>query len=186
MSGVHESSNNFPRLTFPVAAVPHGVGDQVARERRRRRWSQAKLASRAGLSRAAVYRVEGGARPVRPDTLFRLAHALDLPIRGLVPDWPEWEPIKGLGHGEAVRERRRSLGLTIAELAEKVKVSEATLSRHERSVGVSPSFLIREGDEVLARNNVLSVALDELADQAAKALASQSATLCQDRPKRSR
>ena len=126
-----------------------------------------RLAARAGLSRAAVYRLEDWLLPVRADTLFRVAHALDMPIRDLAPDWLEWDPIKGYGHGEEVRKRRREVGLTMAGLADMVGVSEATLSRHERSVGVSGVFLVREGDEIVSRDDSLFEALDRAA--AAKA-----------------
>lgn len=163
MEPVQESSIKVARLVFPASAVPPDVGDRVAAERLRRRWTQARLAARAKLSRAAVYRLEGGSLPVRADTLFRVAHALDMPIRDLVPDWPEWDPIKGHGHGEGVRKRRREIGLTMAELADMVGVSEATLSRHERSVGVSGVFLVREGDEIVSRDDRLSDALDRAA-----------------------
>lgn len=163
MEPVQESSMKVARLVFPASAVPSDVGDRVSRERRRVGWTQARLAVRSGLSRAAVYRLEGGSLPVRADTLFRIAHALDLPIRELVPDWPEWDPIKGHGHGEGVRKRPRAIGLTMAELADMVGVSEATLSRHERSVGVSGAFLVREGDEIVSRDDRLSDALDRAA-----------------------
>lgn len=161
MADVQESSRNLQRLAFPRGELPDGLGAMVARERRARRWSQARLAVRAGISRASVYRLEGGRGAVLADTLFRIAHALDLGIGDLVPAWPEWEPVKGLGPGEAVRERRRALGMTIAEVAARVGVSEATLSRHERGIGVSPAFLRRLGDELVAENERLEEVLHE-------------------------
>jgi transcriptional regulator with XRE-family HTH domain len=113
------------------------------------------LAAKAGLNRASVYRLEGGAAPSRADTLFRIAHALDMPIRDLVPEWPEWEPIKGHGPGEGSRERRRALGLSLAQVAREIGVSEASLSRFERGVGTSPVFLRRFGDDVTSCNELL-------------------------------
>jgi transcriptional regulator with XRE-family HTH domain len=159
MPGVQESSRNLQRLRFPMAAVPPDVGVRVAAARRRRRWSQARLAARAGISRASVYRLEGGAAAGTADTLFRIAHALDLPIKDLVPEWPEWEPVKSLGPGEAARERRRALGLTLAEVAQEIGVSEASLSRYERGIGESPAFLRRVGDDVVPCNDLLQQAL---------------------------
>lgn len=127
---------------------------------------QSQLAEAAGISRAAVYRLEAldGSKPmraVRADTLFRIAHALDVSIRDFVPTWSEWEPIKGNGLGEEVREARRAAGLTLAVLAAEVGVSEATLSRHERALVVG-SFLRREGEQIYSAKNDLYDALDKL------------------------
>lgn len=166
MDGVQESSKKSRRLRFPPSSIPHGVGEIISDARKQRRWSQARLACKAGLSRAAVYRVEAldgktqRARGVRADTLFRLAHALDMTIGELVPDWPEWEPIRGSGLGEAARERRRKLGLTIAEVAASIGVSEATLSRHERGLVTSRNFVRQVGDELIANNAALTNALN--------------------------
>lgn len=138
------------RLSFPLEVVPADVGVRVALERERLGWTKSRLASKAKLSRWSIYRLEEGRRPSRADTLFRVAHALDIPIGSLVPAWPEWVPIKGTLPGEATRERRKALGMTIAELASKVGVSEATLSRHERGIVASPTFVRREGDDYVA------------------------------------
>ena len=111
------------------------------------------------MSRASVYRCEAGGHAVRPDTVFRLARALGLEMRYLVPAWPEWEPIGGGGHGPRKRERRRSLDMTMAELAAQAGVSEATLSRHERGIGHGPKLIEFDGDEPYACNAALARAL---------------------------
>jgi transcriptional regulator with XRE-family HTH domain len=149
MPGVQESSMRFLRNSFPISAVPGDVGAIVAKERVRRRWSQARLASRSTLSRASIYRLENGARPSRADTLFRVAHALDMDIRELVPDWPEWDPIGADGHGQALRDSRRTRDVTLADLAVALGVSEATLSRHERGICSSPRLLRRSLSDLI-------------------------------------
>ena len=156
MRNVQESSRKVAKLAFPVGDVPADVGRRVSGARMARRWTQERLAIRSGLSRAAVYRLEGGAGGVRADTLFRVAHALDICIRELVPAWPEWEPISGHGQGEDARERRRALGLTLVEVAAGLGVSEATLSRFERGIGASRLIPEPAGDEVHFRDHRLA------------------------------
>ena len=41
--------------------------------------TQQQLADRAGLSRATITQLERGQRPPRPDTVRKVAHALDVP-----------------------------------------------------------------------------------------------------------
>ena len=141
---------------FPSEAVPSDLGKTVAQARTARRWSQARLAAKAKVARASIYRLEGGGRPVRPDTIFRVARALELDMRTLVPEWPEWDPLGPGGHGPRTRERRRALCLTAANLAAAAGVSEATLSRYERGIGFSPSLLKRVGDQHFASNESLA------------------------------
>lgn len=74
---------------FLFVLVPSAVGDAVVGTREKRGWSKAQLARKAKLSRWSVYRIESGINPQRADTLFRVAHALVMPIRELVLTWPE-------------------------------------------------------------------------------------------------
>ncbi len=159
MAKVQESSTNLQRPSFPRSQLPAGLGETVARARRARRWSQARLAERAKIARASVYRLEAGQCSVFADTLFRIAHALDIGIGEFVPTWPEWEPIKGNGHGDALRKQRKALDLTMAELSGCLGVSEATLSRHEQGVCVSPEILRRIGEGIVASGEDLATAL---------------------------
>jgi len=161
MSPVQESGKKSARHRFPLSAVPDDVGERIRAARKGRRWSQERLAKRARLSRATISRIESGDHHVaEADTLFRIAHALDVPIGDFVPAWPEWEPIKGQGLGPAIRERRRALNMTLARLAELAGVSEATLSRFERGA-IENSGLVRKiGDEYVLDNDALAKFLD--------------------------
>lgn len=156
---MQESSIKLSVQAFPLDAVPTDLGATIADARRARRWSQDRLAARARVSRASVYRLEADRRPSRADTVFRVAHALELNMRDLVPLWPEWQVVDGVGHGPRTRARRRALGLSLAELAAVAGVSEATLSRHERGVGASPMLVQATGDEHWACNDALAQAL---------------------------
>lgn len=129
----------FPR--FPVADVPAKFGERLRAERDARRWTQARLATKAGLKREAVSRLERGERSPRSDTVFRLEHALDLNPGTLVPSWAEWSPTVSTAQGPASRRRRRELKLSIDRVAAAAGVSPATLSRFERQERATPSLL---------------------------------------------
>lgn len=157
---MQESGKILTPLKFLLSAVPDDVGQRVRALRKEKRWSQGRLAERAGLSLATIGRLEGkDSHSAQADTLFRIAEAFDLPIGDLVPAWPEWEPIKGHGVGEAVRERRRALGMTMAELAEIAGVSEATLSRFERGIVENSGLAKKTGDDFVLNKEELAKAL---------------------------
>lgn len=118
----------------------------MAGGRAARGWSQGKLATRAGLARETVARLEAGGRPPIADTVFRLEAALDLLPGELVPAWPEWAPISLATWGARSRERRRALGLGLAEVAAAAGVSDSTLSRFEREIGRSTLLETVAGD----------------------------------------
>lgn len=60
---------------------------------------------------------------------------------------------------EESRERRKALGITLADLAERVGVSEATLSRYEGGICVSPAVLEPVGNDYAVRNTRLAEAV---------------------------
>jgi transcriptional regulator with XRE-family HTH domain len=66
-----------PSVLARLDAIFAGVGVQIRDTRRRRRWTIARLAEEAGISRELVYRVERG-EPASLDALVRLAAALGL------------------------------------------------------------------------------------------------------------
>lgn len=129
---------------FPVAAVGADFKKNLLRERKARRWSQARLASKAGLSRGTITRLERGERLPLAETVFRLEAALDLQPSTLVPAWPEWAPIGSKAIGASARRRRKELGLTLDEVAIKAGISPATLSRFEREETTTPSLVLNE------------------------------------------
>lgn len=159
MSDLQESSGYFRRLAFPVAEIPSDVGDRVREAREARSWSKTRLAGRAGIDRASVQRLEAGGSTPRADTLFRIAHVLDLTINDLVPGWPEWEPLKGVMVGDETRVRRRARGMSLAELAAIAGVSEATMSRHERGLVASRRLVARVGGKLVVDNPAMAAAV---------------------------
>jgi transcriptional regulator with XRE-family HTH domain len=61
------------------------LADNLRRLRHERFLSQAELADKAGVHRATIARVELGDYVPYPRTLRRLAEALDVPPRALIP-----------------------------------------------------------------------------------------------------
>lgn len=123
-----ERKSHISSMTEGVGAL---IGSEVRKARRACRMSQSRLASKALVTRETVYRLEGGRMPT-PDVLARVCDALglDRDIFNLKTRQTDTFVL----HPELLllRERRRSLGLTLAECAEAAGVSPATLSRFER------------------------------------------------------
>lgn len=119
--------------------VPAAIGRMIRSERRRRRWTQRKLASAAGMRRETIYRLEKGRIPTI-DTVLRVEAAFGLASPHFAPDWVCDSSPDAPGLGPRTRRRRRQLGLTLAACAEAAGVSVATLSRFERGVDRSPAL----------------------------------------------
>ncbi len=65
------------------------VAERIFELREARGWSQTELAKRAGIGRGTMNMVEGGRTAPRLITLRRLARALGVPVRELLPPEPE-------------------------------------------------------------------------------------------------
>ncbi len=73
----HRMSEPGAEAAYQAARLAHELGRAVRELREQRGWSQAKLASLAGMTQSAVARFEaGGTTPTLP-VLERLAGALD-------------------------------------------------------------------------------------------------------------
>ena len=57
MEDVQESSIRV-WTNFPTSEIPVDIGIRIKSERKAAEWSQSQLAEAAGISRAAVYRLE--------------------------------------------------------------------------------------------------------------------------------
>ncbi|MEU7416667.1 helix-turn-helix transcriptional regulator [Streptomyces antibioticus] len=66
-----------------ILARRRALGDRIRETRNDRKLSQEKLADLAGLDRQAVNRIELGHQAALVDNLFRIARALDVPLRDL-------------------------------------------------------------------------------------------------------
>jgi transcriptional regulator with XRE-family HTH domain len=93
--------------------------------------SQARLAAKVGVVRETIYRLEKG-RMATPDVLGRVCDVLDLDRDMFKLDIPETDLFGSHPELTLLRDRRRSLKLTLAECAAAAGVSPATLSRFER------------------------------------------------------
>ena len=61
------------------------VGRRIAAARNARNWSQTKLGTEASLSRGSVANIEGGTQQPPLWTIWKLAVALDVEPRSLIP-----------------------------------------------------------------------------------------------------
>lgn len=67
-----------------AAGSPEGFGDRVRRYRRALGWNQEELSHRSGIDRSYIGRIEAGkAQNPEPDTVRRLATALDTSMRAI-------------------------------------------------------------------------------------------------------
>lgn len=107
------------------------VGNRLRAARRQRRWTQARLAKEAKVARESIYRIERGRMPFG-DTAMRLCDVLGLDRAELNLDRRETDPIHLHPSNTFLRDRRKALDLTLAEVAIAAGVSAATLSRFER------------------------------------------------------
>lgn len=73
-----------PDLPPALLAYRRHIGDQLRAARLWANLTQEQLADRAGLEKKALSRIENGHVSPRLDTLWHLAHALNIPVADLV------------------------------------------------------------------------------------------------------
>ncbi len=80
MSPRSPDASPTPAVLKGVSAICHALGDSIRSERRRRRWTMAQLAVRAGVSTSAIQALETGERGSL-EIHVRIARALGLELR---------------------------------------------------------------------------------------------------------
>lgn len=73
-----------PDLPPALLAYRRHVGDQLRAARHWANLTQQQLGDRAGLEKQAISHIENGHVSPRLDTMWRLAHALEIPVADLV------------------------------------------------------------------------------------------------------
>jgi transcriptional regulator with XRE-family HTH domain len=75
-----------PSVFFvPMKEVAFEVGERIRVLRDRRDWLQRELAAAAGLPLRTIGRIERGEVDVRLSTLTKIADALGVPLKALMP-----------------------------------------------------------------------------------------------------
>lgn len=64
-----------------LARTPRQIGSIIQRARKKRAWSQMKLAEQAGLRQATVSTIENGEKSAKLETIFAILAVLDLELR---------------------------------------------------------------------------------------------------------
>jgi transcriptional regulator with XRE-family HTH domain len=77
-------------ITEQEADLLADMGDRLRVERQARHWSQEELASRTGLARQTIVRLEAGSVDIRLRHLAAIAHAFGIPLTGLLDS--RWTP----------------------------------------------------------------------------------------------
>ena len=132
------SGRNF---LFPRSGVPANIGDVVKKERRRRGWSQERLARRAGVERRTIMRLEEGRHVPGSELIHAIEEALKLGMP-LVPTWSDHAGVEARGAwGPRARLARKWCGQTLDQVAKTSGVSAATISRFEREMGDTPLII---------------------------------------------
>lgn len=129
-----------------IAAPPESAGGQPGRlvrdYRRAAGLTRRQLAGRAGVSVYTIWALESGhtAWPTW-ETLQALARGLAIEVMtilwdcGAVPVGWELDPVPAVVLGRLLRRLRQKAGLTLQEMAQRVRVSTGSLSRCETGAG---------------------------------------------------
>src|SRR5437763_6367264 len=96
------------QMTVPDTTIPHpeiqrtvsGIGAKVAKARAERGWSLAQLAERAGLSTAAVHKIEKRGMTPTIASLMKVAAALGKSVGFFVEEVEATRPVTVIKGGE--------------------------------------------------------------------------------------
>lgn len=69
-----------------ITSAQQALGQRVSDARTHRNLTQEQLAAQARIDRSTVQRIERGQNDAKFSHLLRVAKALDLPLRDLIPD----------------------------------------------------------------------------------------------------
>lgn len=64
-----------------LARTPRHIGAIIQRARKKRDWTQMKLAEQAGLRQATISMIESGEKPAKLESILAVLSALDLEFR---------------------------------------------------------------------------------------------------------
>lgn len=70
-----------------ITSAQQALGQRVSDARMHRNLTQEQLAAEAHIDRSTVQRIERGQSDAKFSHLLRVATALDLPLRDLIPDY---------------------------------------------------------------------------------------------------
>ena len=92
-------------MSRPVEPLYAIVGTRVRVAREAAELSQEQLAAAVGLTRTSITNLEMGRQQTPLHTLYAIAHALNLPLKDLLPDYPEKvpQPLDTIGAEEVER-----------------------------------------------------------------------------------
>ncbi|MFK3889747.1 helix-turn-helix domain-containing protein [Sphingomonas sp. NPDC079357] len=131
-----------PNLLQPRAKFPRNFGESLREARRARRWSQARLAERVGVTRDTILRIEKGHAQPGPHLVRALLRTEVLGAH--LPKVHGWEPFDEPDRsrrGFRAYAARITAGLTLAEVAQAAGTSAASLSHFERDLAAPKAIV---------------------------------------------
>lgn len=143
--------DTLPHVALPrIEATVSELGSKVARARAERGWSLAQLAQRAGLSAAAVHKVEKSGMTPTIASLMKIAAALGKSVAYFV-DEPETPDVNVVRHDERARVYTSKQGLDLRNLSGRyggfaMAGAEAVVEPHADS---GPTPMSHPGEELV-------------------------------------
>ena len=100
------------------------IGKKIKQRRNELNWSQRKLSDKMGYSHhSTITKIEAGQVDVPQSRIIQFAEVLGVSINYLMDD--------SLTIGEKIQQRRKELGMSADELAEKLGIDRSTIYRYE-------------------------------------------------------
>lgn len=100
------------------------IGKKIKQRRNELKWSQRELSDRMGYqNHSTITKIEAGQVDVPQSRIIQFAEVLGVSINYLMDD--------SLTIGEKIQQRRKELGMSADELAEKLGIDRSTIYRYE-------------------------------------------------------
>lgn len=128
------------------------IGEKIKYYRNKISMTQSKLASKAGISLRALSNYESGLRTPQLEVKLKIASALNIKVTDLDPDTEPYKELENSRYinnsnkettiGKNIRSIRKSKGLTLRDIANKLDITEQAISQYERDIRIPNTKLI--------------------------------------------
>ncbi|MFN8111227.1 MAG: cupin domain-containing protein [Thermoleophilia bacterium] len=151
-------------LTAAIQETVSEIGGKLAKARAERGWSLQQLATRAGLSPAAVHKIEKGGITPTIATLMKLAAALGKTVSHFIEESEPLRPVTVVRADERAQLYTSKRGLTLANISGRygpffVAGAEAHL---EPGADSGPEPMVHPGEElVLVTEGEMTFVIDD-------------------------
>jgi transcriptional regulator with XRE-family HTH domain len=116
-SGKLTTQTTQPHFTTDIAQTVSGIGAKVAKARAERGWSLQQLARRAGLSPAAIHKIEKSGMTPTIASLMKVAAALGKSVGWFIEESDPLRPVTVVRRGERARLYTSKQGLVLESVS---------------------------------------------------------------------